>query len=46
LHLSQPLAVTVGDAFRDALKARGLLAVDNQAPYDVSVSIVKFPARS
>ncbi len=42
LHLSQPLAVTVGDAFRNALRARGLLAVDNQAPYDVSVSIVKF----
>ena len=32
LHLSQPLAVTVGDVFRDALRARGLLKVDNQAP--------------
>jgi uncharacterized lipoprotein YajG len=42
LHLSEPLRETVANAFRDALKARGLLAPDDHAPYDLSVSIVKF----
>jgi hypothetical protein len=43
LHLSGPLKETVATAFRDALKARGLLSSNGQAPFDLSITYTEVP---
>jgi hypothetical protein len=42
LHLSQPLKDVVAEAFRDALKVRGMLSAGGLAPFDIHVTVVKF----
>jgi hypothetical protein len=42
LHTPGPLSDTVAQAFRDALKSRGLLAALGQGDVDLDVTIVKF----
>jgi uncharacterized lipoprotein YajG len=42
LHLSQPLKDVVADAVRDALRARGLLSPNGQAPFNLTVTVLKF----
>ena len=42
LHNSQSLAQSVTTAFRDALRARGLLAAESTGRFDINVAIAKF----
>jgi hypothetical protein len=42
LHLSEPLKDVVAEAVRDALRARGLLSPNGQAPLSLTVTVLKF----
>src|SRR3954447_1749882 len=44
LHSKGPVSDEVAQAFRDALRQRGLLASDQNGPYDLTVDITQFEA--